>query len=125
MGTPALVLLCIAWSVMTFLRSSSRSSLLVEHDPRFRGGRPFPKTGFHPGSSPGQVFSGSGSKGPRFPGFGNVASIICEKVDHRPQLGGYGVRAASRTVRSNLTGPALELAQDQVTQEHHAGIAVV
>src|SRR5262249_55207589 len=34
------------------LESSSRSSLLVEHDL-------FPKTGTHPGSSPGQAFSGS------------------------------------------------------------------
>src|SRR5262249_44726206 len=37
---------------MTFLRIVIPLQLLVEHDS-------FPKTGTHPGSSPGQVFSGS------------------------------------------------------------------
>src|SRR5262249_18326315 len=37
--------------------SSSRFRLLLEHDPRFRGGRPFPKTGIH--------FSGSYSNARR------------------------------------------------------------
>src|SRR5262245_44425271 len=47
-----------------FFESPSRSTLLVEHDPSGRArGHAFPKTGIHPGSSPGQAFSGSCSKG--------------------------------------------------------------
>src|SRR5262245_31316290 len=43
-----------------FLRIAISLSLLLEHDPSGRSPRAcFPKTGIHPGSSPGQAFSGS------------------------------------------------------------------
>src|SRR5215831_6965841 len=45
--------------MMTSLRVVILLRLLLEHDPRFRGGGPFPKTSTHPGSSPEQAFSGS------------------------------------------------------------------
>ena len=33
-----------------------RSTLLVEHDPRIRGDKPFPKTGIHPRFREGMLF---------------------------------------------------------------------
>src|SRR3982750_1367930 len=45
---------------MPFLRTACRFRLLWEHDPSGRArGHGFPKTGAHPGSSPGQAFSAS------------------------------------------------------------------
>src|SRR5215471_10653261 len=36
--------------------SSSRSTLLVEHDPRIRGDKPFPKSGIQPRLREGMLF---------------------------------------------------------------------
>src|SRR5262249_4180420 len=64
---------------MTFFELSSRSSFLAEHDLS-------PKTGTHPGSSPGQAFSGSCSAGKEKPRRGGVSGSGTKRAQRVEEL---------------------------------------
>src|SRR5262249_18132944 len=89
---------------MTFFESPSRSRLLLEHDPSGRArGHAFPKTGIHPGSSPGQAFSGSCS---RFVGLDHVEIRLLlhgrHAVGAREPTIEVDVRTATRAERAEV-----------------------